>query len=113
MNNRIALARQQGVDVHTRFLGDLLKRAALQLVRDKYAALLFGKILDRGLQLIEQHSTRVSGLRSSVRRRQQIFQQERLILTCPATKLVASAAPLFAKPIDNAVSRDAVKPRAN
>src|SRR5215510_5578061 len=55
----VPLPREQRVDAHARLGGQLAERAALQLVRDEHLALLLGQLLDRLLELVEQHAAGV------------------------------------------------------
>ena len=75
MQHRVAFAREQRVHAHAGLGGHLLEAAPFQLVRDEHLALLLRQLVDRQLELIEQHVARVERLRSGIGRRQQIFQR--------------------------------------
>src|ERR1700722_17746078 len=113
LQNRIALARQQGVDVHPGFVGNLLKTAAFHFVRHKHAALLFWKIVDGSLKLLEQHVSRIRRLWTGIGRWEQIFQLKRVVLFFTGANLVPGAAALLAETIDDPISGYAIEPGAH
>ena len=78
MKHRIALAREQCVNVDAAHRRQLIEAAPLQFVRDKDRALLGGQFIERGFQFFQQPVAQVESLRSGIGRWQQIFDPQQL-----------------------------------
>ena len=78
MKHRVALAREQGVDVYAAFCRQLFEAAPLQFVSDEYFTLLVGQFVERKFQLIEKHVADVERFRPGIGRWQQIFDLQQL-----------------------------------
>src|SRR5258708_22139901 len=98
VHDGVVLAGDQSVDVHAAFGGQLLETAALQLVGDEDRALLFRQLIERSIELVEQHAVGVGLLRTGVRGGENLFQQPRLALRHRRLRS------LPAKAVDNAVA---------
>src|SRR5580698_7985522 len=102
------LAREKRVDAQPSFIGKLLETAALYFMRNEHSALIFRKILERGIQLFQQYAACVDRIRPGIGRREQIFEQKRVWLVFSLVCSQGHLAPRFrlplAKTIDNAVS---------
>jgi hypothetical protein len=73
MEHRVALAREQGVDVDAAFRRQLFEAAPLQFVSDEYFTLLVGQFAERKFQLIKKHVADVERFWPGIGRWQQIF----------------------------------------
>src|SRR5256886_1338612 len=115
IEHRVALAREQRVETHSRARRQLLEADALDLVRYEYLALLRRQLRERRLDLGEQQLAHERGLRSAVRGRKQILEhrlQGGLVLRRPRRRGLALRRPrrasldsLATKPIDDAIAR--------
>src|SRR5690242_13968019 len=76
------LAGQQGVHADARLRRQVLEALALQLVGDEHLLLLLRQFFQRHVQFLQQRGSQIGGLRSRVRRRQQIHQVQGVVLGC-------------------------------
>src|SRR5215831_10271170 len=114
MKHGIALAREKSIDVQATLLGQLLKAAAVELVRDEHLALFWWEFFERRLELLQQYTARVSGFWAGLRRREQIFQQDRVFIADASHRPVLERLGLFlTEEIDDPVPRYPVQPSAN
>src|SRR6184192_2523783 len=122
IEHRVALAREQRVETHSRARRQLLEADALDLVRYEYLALLRRQLRERRPDLGEQHLAHDRGLRSAVRGRKQILEHRlegALVLRRPRRSGLALRRPrrasldsLATKPVDDAIARYPSEPRA-
>src|SRR5262245_37062867 len=106
MQYGIALAREKSIDGQAALRGQLLKAAAVQLVREEHLALFVREFCERGLELLQQYPARVSGFWAGRRRREQVFQPERVFIDDAAHRPVLEGHGLFlAEEIDKPVAR--------
>src|SRR6202140_1461823 len=73
MQHRVALAREQGIDVYTAFCRQFFEAAPFQFVGDEYFTLLVGQFAERKFQLIKKYVADVERFRPGIGRRQQVF----------------------------------------
>src|SRR3954470_20867762 len=69
----LSFSREQRIDAHSGLGRQFFKTASFNLVLDEYPALLFRQLLQRILELLDQHCPRLSCFRPSIRRRQEFF----------------------------------------
>src|ERR1700738_2648464 len=69
----VMLAREQRVYTDASLFGKLFEAVTQELVSHEYFALLFGQFVQGRIHLLEQHTSGVGRLRSSVWRGQQIL----------------------------------------
>src|SRR5438876_1595757 len=121
IEHRVALAREQRVETHSRARRQLLEADALDLVRYEYLALLRRQLRKRRLDLGEQQLAHDRGLRSAVRGRKQILEHRlegALVLRRPRRRGAlrrprrASLDSPATKPVDDAIARHPSEPRA-
>src|ERR1039458_593049 len=110
MKHRVALAREQRVDVHAAFCRQLFEAAPLQFVSDEYFTLLVGQLVERGFQLIEKHVADVERFRPGIGRWQQIFDLQQLAVFALDRPVAEGLWRLLAEKIRDAIARDAKKP---
>src|SRR5438132_2880269 len=119
--HRVALAREQRVETHSRARRQLLEADALDLVRYEYLALLRRQLRERRLDLGEQQLAHEHGLRSAVRARKQIVEHRlagALVLRRPRRRGAlrrprrASLDSPATKPVDDPIARHPSEPRA-
>src|SRR6185369_3561801 len=119
MKHRVALARQQRVDVNTALGRQLLEAAPLQFVSDEYFTRpirLIGQFVERRFQLIEKHAANVERFRPGIRRRQQVFDPRSVdIFVAKVSKITGGCVAevlrlLLAKKVRDAISRDPKEP---
>ena len=67
LQHGIVLARQQRVHADSRQGGDVVEAIAHQFMRDEHFSLLFGQIVQRGVNLIEKQASQVQGLGTRIR----------------------------------------------
>src|SRR5258708_27943571 len=72
MKHRVALAREQGVDVDAGLCRQLFEAAPFHFVGDEDVALFVGELFQRELHFVEQHVADVERLRSGVARWREI-----------------------------------------
>ena len=75
MQHRITLARQQRVDAHTCFLGQLLEAGPFPFMGDEDLPLFGRHLLERLFYLVQQNAACIGGFWPFVRRRQQVFER--------------------------------------
>src|SRR5436190_14136836 len=92
--DRIALPREQRVHAHSGLGGQLLEASSLQLVRDECIALLLRQLVERRLQLVEQHAAGVERLRTRVGRRQPVLHRLSLLPFLSACDIAEPLRPL-------------------
>src|SRR5438445_683198 len=78
MQHRVALAREQRVDVHTRGCRQLFEAAPFEFVSDEHLALIFGKFVERKFQLVKQYTAKIERFRSGMGRWQKIFDPQQV-----------------------------------
>src|SRR5580658_15131 len=110
MEDRVALAREQRIDAQPALPRQLLKTAALHLMRHENPTLLFRQLIERGGQLFYQHTARVGRFRPAVGRWQQIFEARRPAFVIDYRNVRERLRLLLAKPVDNAIARHAIQP---
>ena len=93
--HRIVLPREQRVHAQAGRRGKLFEALALDLVRDEYLALLFGKLIQSSIELFKQHIPGIDRLRPGIGRREQVLEQQRLSIFRTTTGSFPSASGLF------------------
>ncbi len=104
------------VDSHVaRIRRKLAEAAPFQLVRDEDEALLRRELFQGGFQLVQEHPARIGGLRSGVRRREQLLERTRISLFVIRNRPRHGRRlrPLLAKSVDDPVSRHPEQPGAD
>jgi hypothetical protein len=108
----VVLAREQCVHAEPRFRGEFLEAAALQLMCHKDVALFLWQLVQGGIELVEQDTTGVRRVRTRIRRRKQIFEQQLRVLTALDRGFHGYGRLSLAVQVRDTVSSDAKQPRA-
>jgi len=109
----IVLAREQGVDAEPRLGGQVLEAPSVELVRDKDEPLLGWQLVQRRLELVQQHPPRVRRIGPGIRRGEQILEEERRSVGLTRRFTSRAVLPLRSESVDDAISGDADQPCAD
>src|SRR6266498_5059950 len=106
MKHRVALAREQSVDIDTAFCRQLFEASPLQFMSDEHFTLLDSQFIERKFQLIKQHAADIERFRPGVGRWQKIFDLQHLAVFILDSRVTEGLRPLLAEKVRDAIARD-------